>query len=143
MHSRHDAVPPAQLTNLRANDSLHETIVLLSIHVDDASHLPPAARAEVVHHPLGFHQLSLHYGFADRIDLSEDLAALLVDGVSFDPEHTTYFLGRERIEVTDRPGMASWREHLFAFMSRTSSDPTTHFGLPVEHSVDIGTHVDL
>ncbi len=39
--------------------------------------------------------------------------------------------------------MVPWREHLFAFLSRNAGDPTTHFGLPPERSVDIGTHVDL
>jgi KUP system potassium uptake protein len=63
--------------------------------------------------------------------------------VNFDPDHTTFFLGRERIEVTERAGMAIWREHLFALMARNASDPTAHFGIPPDQAVDVGTHIDI
>ena len=143
LHSRPGLVPPALLANLRHNDSLHDTIVFLSVTTDDRPHVNPAQRDRVTHHALGFHELEMRYGFMDPTDLATDLEGLLIDNVSFHEDHTTFFLGRERIEVTARPGMVPWREHLFAFLSRNAGDPTTHFGLPPERSVDIGTHVDL
>ncbi len=143
LHPRPGLVPPALLTNLRHNDSLHDTVVLLSVMTDDRPYVNPAERAVVTHHELGFHELEMHYGFADPTDLARDLSRLLIDGLSFDENQTTFFLGRERIEVTARPGMARWREHLFAYLSRNAGDPTRHFGLPPDRSVDIGTHVDL
>jgi K+ transporter len=39
--------------------------------------------------------------------------------------------------------MAPWRDRLFIFMHRNASDPSIHFGLPREQSVDIGTHVGI
>ena len=143
LHSRPGLVPPALLTNLRHNDSLHETIVFVSVTTDDRPHVNPAQRDHVTHHDLGFHELEIRYGFMDRTDLAADLEGLLIENISFDEQHTTFFLGRERIEITARPGMVPWREHLFAFLSRNAGDPTTHFGLPPERSVDIGTHVKL
>ncbi len=67
----------------------------------------------------------------------------MLPGLTFDVEHTTYFLGRERVESTEQAGMAQWRERLFAFLNRNAGDPSAHFGLPTSRSVDIGTHVDI
>jgi KUP system potassium uptake protein len=136
-------VPPALLANLRHNESLHESIVVLSITTDDRPRVHRAERDHVTRHGLGFVELELRYGFVERPRPATDLQNLLIDGVTFDPDHTTFFLGRERIEVTDRPGMARWRERLYAYLSRNSGDPSVHFQLPPEHCVDIGTHVDI
>jgi KUP system potassium uptake protein len=143
LHRTPGLVPPVLLTNLRFNESLHEHVVILSIIPVDAPHVPAAARAEFTHHPLGFHELQLRYGFADQPRIAEDLKKLVGHGISFDEEVTTFFLGRERVDVTDRPGMATWREHLFAFMHRNAADPAQHFSIPRAHTVDIGTHVDI
>ncbi len=143
LHRRPGLVPPALLTNLRHNDSLHETIVFVSVITTDRPHVHAAERDHVTHHDLGFHEVDMHYGFTDPTDLATDLESLIIDGISFDPTYTTYFLGRERIEVADEPGMAPWRDHLYAFLTRNAGDPTTHFGIPPDRSVDIGTHVDL
>ncbi|MEL7210575.1 MAG: KUP/HAK/KT family potassium transporter, partial [Actinomycetota bacterium] len=143
LHREPGLVPPALLANLRHNDSLHDTIVILSVTTDDRAKVNRARRDHHTDHGHGFHQLELRYGFTDQPDLAHDLQELLIDGISFDPDHTTYFLGRERIEATDQPGMALWRERLFTFLHRNASDPSVHFGLPPDRSVDIGTHIDL
>ena len=136
-------VPPALLTNLRYNESLHETVVILRIVTDDRPHVHPAQRHQHRAHDFGFHELEMRYGFSDRVDLERDLGRLLIDGVSFDAQHTTFFLGRERLHVGKQPGMARWRERLFALMHRNAGDPTEYYGLSPAHSVDIGTHIDL
>lgn len=143
LHRRPDVIPPALLANLRHNETLHDTIVLLSITTDNRPHVHPAERDRWAHHELGFHRLTLNYGFTDNPDLGQDLANLTSPKVSFDPEHTTYFLGRERVDATEGPGMARWRERLFAFLLRNAADPVRHYGIPKHHSIDIGTNLDI
>jgi KUP system potassium uptake protein len=138
-----DRVPPALLANIRHNDSLHETVVFLSVVIDNRAHVNLAERDRVKHYDMGFHTLEMHYGFTDETDLAADLRQLVIAGLTFDPNQTTYFLGRERISVTDRPGMMEWRERLFAFMFRNAGDPATYFDLPPDRSLDIGSHVDI
>ena len=60
-----------------------------------------------------------------------------------DTEDTIYFLGRETIIVTERPGMAMWRERLFVLMSRNSVRATAYFRLPLERVVELGVQVEL
>ena len=136
-------IPPGLLTNLRHNDSLHDTIVLLSVTTDERAHVPRAQRAHTTAHPLGFHELEMRYGFADRPQLYDDLTHLVIDGLDFDAARTTFFLGRERVRATDRPGMALWRERLFTLLNRNAADPSVHFGLPPDRCIDIGAHVDI
>ncbi|MDH4279686.1 MAG: potassium transporter Kup [Acidimicrobiia bacterium] len=143
LHREAGVIPPALLANLRHNAALHESVVLLSLITDRQARVPKARRARLTQHDLGFAEVELHYGFFDLPDVSKDLNELLIEGLTFDVDHTSYFLGRERIEVTAEPGMAMWREHIFAFLHRNAGDPSSHFGLPAGHSVDIGTHVDL
>lgn len=143
LHRTRGVVPLALLANLRHNDSLHDTIVLVSAVTVDRPHVHAAKRARVTHHDLGFHQVELFYGFTDSTPVAADLERLLIDGISFDPAFTTYFFGRERIEATERPGMWMWRDRLFVLLSRNASDPSRHFGIPPERSVDIGVYIDL
>jgi KUP system potassium uptake protein len=61
----------------------------------------------------------------------------------FDPEDTTYFLGRETIISTKRRGMAVWREKLFAIMSRNATTATAFFGIPPDRVVELGEQIEL
>jgi KUP system potassium uptake protein len=143
LHRNPGLVPPALLANLRHNATLHETVVLLSVLTDEEPRVPMARRAAIESLGHGFHRAELHYGFLETPDVAADLATDLLADVSFDRDHTTWYLGREHLEVTDRPGMARWREHLFAFLARNAADPSRYFGLPVDRTVDIGIHVEL
>jgi KUP system potassium uptake protein len=55
----------------------------------------------------------------------------------------TYFLGRETLIVTKQPGMALWREKLFALMARNAGRATAFFRLPPERVVELGVEVEL
>lgn len=143
LHRTPDRVPPTLLTNLRFNESLHEDIVFLTVITSERPTVPPAARAEFTHHPLGFHELTLTYGYSDHPQIATDLTRLVDTDVSFPPETTRFFLGRERVDVRDRPGMARWRDALFATLHRNAGDPARHFGIPALNTVDIGAHIEI
>ncbi len=52
-------------------------------------------------------------------------------------------LGSESIRVTHRPGMAIWREHLFAFLTRNATPAASYFGLPLDRTITIATLVEV
>jgi KUP system potassium uptake protein len=64
-------------------------------------------------------------------------------GLRMDEEDVTYFLGRETILVTRRPGMAVWREKLFVLMARNAVRATAFFRLPPERVVELGVQVEM
>lgn len=52
-------------------------------------------------------------------------------------------LGRETLRVTDRPGMAQWREHLFVVMLRNATTADAFFKLPPEQTIELGVQVEI
>ena len=64
-------------------------------------------------------------------------------GLEFRRQETTFFLSRETIIPTPRPGMALWREKLFAFLSRNSQPATAFFGLPANRVVELGMKIEI
>ncbi len=143
MYSDPQATPPALLQNLKHNCVLHEEVVLLSVLVEEIPHIPQGRRIEVQHLQDGFYQVLLHYGFVENPNVPRDLALAREHGLEIDPEAVTYFLGREQVLPSNRPGMARWRERLFALMSRNARNATDFFRLPPDRVVELGAQVEI
>ena len=143
MFSATDLTPPSLMANLKHNNSLHEKIVLLSIRSETVPRLLPVQRLTSTEIGDGFWQVILHYGFMEDPDIPAALAASQQRAPHIDPEQVSYFLGRENLIVTNKPGMAKWREHLFAFLSRNATPASNYFRLPANQTVEIGIAVEL
>jgi KUP system potassium uptake protein len=63
--------------------------------------------------------------------------------LTIDPETVTFYLGRETLIASSRPGMARWRKSLFAFLSRNARTATAYFGIPADRVVELGMQVEL
>jgi KUP system potassium uptake protein len=137
------ATPPSLLTNLRHHEVLHETIVLVSVRVADRPRLPPASRATVHNLGEGFFQVVLDYGFMEEPNVPYALGNIVAHDFGFEPSHATFFVGKETVLATSHPGMALWREHLFAFMHRNAANAAMFFGLPPEQVVEVGVQVAI
>ena len=138
-----DMTPPALLANHRHNEVLHERVVVVAIATEDVPRVLPAERATVTQFGHGVTGVVLHYGFMEEpnvpLGLTEGAASLL----GIDPDLSTYFLGAESLVVTDRPGMARWREQLFALMSRNATSAANYFCLPPGRTMTVGMQVEL
>jgi len=76
-------------------------------------------------------------------NIPEVLERIGTQPVSFNPMTTSYFLGRETLIPTRQPGMAIWREHIFASMMRNSSSASVFFNLPANQVIELGAQVEL
>ena len=56
---------------------------------------------------------------------------------------TSFFLSRETIVPSLYPGMARWRELLFAFMALNATSATKFFNIPTERVVELGTQLEI
>ena len=143
MYGTSDGTPPALVHNLAHNKVLHEKIVFLTVITEDEPHVGPEQRVKVKRSGKGFHSVVARYGFMQDPDINEILAACKTHGLSIPVEGTTFFLGRETLIASDRPGMAIWREHLFAFMSRNALRATAFFKIPPNQVFEVGAQVEL
>ena len=118
-------------------------MILLSVIVEDIPRVPPTERIEVTNLGEPFYRINLYYGFMDQINIPRALTLARMEGLVIDPEEITYFLGREHIFASQRPGMALWREQLFALLSSNSRPVTDFFRLPPGRVVELGAQIEL
>lgn len=134
--------PPALLANLRHNEVLHETMVLVAVQTSGVPRVPQVRRATVHDLGEGFVQVVLHFGFMDDPNVPRALANIVDPEFGFDPEDATYFIGRETIVIRAK-GVDRWRAGLYALMHRNASSPVQYFSLPPGQVIEIGKQVAL
>jgi KUP system potassium uptake protein len=135
--------PPALVHNLAHNKVLHERVIFLTVVTDEIPHVPPDERVRVKHMGKGFHSVHVRYGFMEDPSMLDIIDRARERRLEIPLEGTTFFLGREELVSTDRPGMARWRERLFAFMSRNALRATAFFQIPSTQVFEVGAQVEL
>ncbi len=138
--SNTEGVPPALLHNLKCNHILHDRIILLTVMTAMTPYVAASSRLTQEDLGGGIRRVVLHYGFSEGPDIPADLAG--VEG-GLEEMKTHYFLSRQTLVPSKRPGMAIWREHLFAAMMRNSQSPMSYFKLPVNRVVELGSQVEI
>jgi len=138
-----EGTPPAIIHNLKHNKVVHERVVVLSIVMGDVPHVPVSERLDIEELGAGFYRVLAHFGFMDSPDVQLLLESLRYRGLKIEMDELTFFLGRETLLATTKPGMAIWREKLFAFMSRNAQSAMEFFKIPPDRVVEIGLQVEL
>jgi KUP system potassium uptake protein len=136
-------VPHALLHNLKHNRVIHERVIFLTVVTDETPHVNAAARLEIQHLGRRFYRIKVNYGYLDSTDIPEALRDAARFGIEFNDMETSFFLGRETLIPSRRPGMALWRESLFAWMSRSATSALDFFKLPPNRVVELGTQVEI
>ena len=144
MSTSADSVPAALLHNLKHNQVLHERVLILNVKVEDVPQVAGEDRVELQAAGHGFFQVILHYGFMEDVDVPRDLAGIRTCGEPFAMMRTSFFLGRQKLIAAQKaPGMALWREKLFAWMLKNSENAMEFFKLPTNRVVELGSHLQL
>jgi KUP system potassium uptake protein len=138
-----EATPSALLHNLKHNKVLHEQVILLTVNSEEIPQVPKEERIELRELGKGFYTVIAHYGFMQVPGVPDVLENLRDKGLELDLMKTSFFLSRETLIPSKRPGMALWREKLFAVMSRNAVRPTDFFRIPVNRVVELGVQVKL
>lgn len=137
------ATPPPLLANLRHNEVIHETVLIVTVEWAHSPRVPRAKRATV--HPLGegFHQVLLRYGFTETPDVPAALAAITKAEFGFDPDDAVYVVGNETVIPMEGRSPLALRDRLFAVMHRNATSPIRFFGLPPERVIEVGIQVEM
>jgi KUP system potassium uptake protein len=143
MTSSADGVPHALLHNLKHNKVLHERIILLTVKIADVPFVEEDRRCKMEDLGQGFHRLVIKYGFMQEPDVPAALARTTGCGPAFKMMDTSFFLARQTLLPSSRPGMAIWREHLFSWMLRNAESAMEFFRLPTNRVVELGSQVEI
>ncbi len=143
MYGNAEGTPPALVHNLSHNKVLHEKVVFLTVVTEDVPHVGSGNRVTVRRLGKGFHAVTARYGFMEDPSIDDVLTAARAHQLVIPIEGTTFFLGRETLVASDRPGMAMWRERLFGFMARNALRATAFFKIPPNQVFEVGTQIEL
>ena len=143
MASSASGVPSALLHNIKHNKVIHERVVVLTVQIDDVPVVDPERRCEMQDLGQGFYRLILRYGFVEEMDVPAALQQANICGGPFDMMQTSFFLSRQTLLPSAKPGMALWREKLFAWMLRNAATAMEFFRLPTNRVVELGSQVEI
>jgi KUP system potassium uptake protein len=143
MTSTPDGVPHALLHNLKHNKVLHERVILLTVKISDSPYVPDENRFKIEDLGKGFHRMVLFYGFMQEADVPAALRQVSQCGAEFKMMDTSFFLARQTLLPSSRPGMMIWREKLFAWMLRNAESAMEFFRLPTNRVVELGSQVEI
>jgi KUP system potassium uptake protein len=143
MASSNIGVPSALLHNIKHNKVLHERVVVLTIEVQDVPYVEPSERYSVADLGQGFYRMTLRYGFMEETDVPAALAHAPMCGGAFEMMKTSFFLSRQTLLPSEKPGMAIWREKLFAWMMRNAASAMEFFRLPTNRVVELGSQLEI
>jgi len=131
------------LHNLLHNKVLHERIVFLTVINQDIPTVPDEERVKI--EPLGHacYQINMYYGFKDERDIPLALGYCSRFGLEIEMMETSFFIARQTVIPTLGKGMATWRENLFAAMSRNARDAADYYGVPPNRVIELGAQIEI
>ncbi len=139
-----DYVPVAMLHNLKHNRILHERVIFLKISVWDIPFVEDGERLTFKDLGAGMYLVRAIYGFKETPDV---LSILDLISQQFDIQcelmETSFFLARDTVVPSAMPGMAIWREKLFAWMFQNSAKPADFFQIPTNRVVELGAKIEI
>lgn len=136
-------VPVPLLHNLKHNKVLHSRVAILTIQTKEYPKITTGERVQIQEIIPNFYRIIVHYGYMETPKMKHILDACRAQGIHFKIDETTFVLGRETILPGSDPGMALWREKLFAIMSKNAARPTAFFRIPPNQVIEVGIQVEI
>jgi len=143
LHATGKGVPRALLHNLSHNKVMHERVVILRVLTEEVPSVPDEKRVDLTVLGNGFYRMNIRFGFREEPDIPQALKLCDALGLSFSMMETSFFLSRETVIPTNLPGMALWRERIFAAMAQNAESAMRFFKLPANRVVELGTQIEI
>ena len=143
MASTASGVPSALLHNIKHNKVLHERVVVLTVAIQDVPYVEEAERFAIKDMGQGFYRITLRFGFLEETHVPAALAKVTMCGAPFEMMKTSFFLSRQTLIASAKPGMAIWREKLFSWMLRNAASAMEFFRLPTNRVVELGSQIEI
>ena len=143
MASAASGVPSALLHNIKHNRILHERVIVLTVQIEDVPFVRSGERIVCKDLGEGFYRVKMRFGFLEETNVPATLDLVDLCGPKFDMMHTSFFLSRQTLIASKIPGMAIWREKVFAWMLRNAANAMEFFKLPSNRVVELGSQVEI
>jgi KUP system potassium uptake protein len=139
----HDLVPAALMQNMKHNNILHSDVIFLSVGTEAIPRVSNFEKIEVEKLGAGIHRIIAHYGFMEQPNIDTIFALSRQKGLKLEMKDASFFLGREKLGISNKPKMSRWRSSLFIFLSKNSLDASSYFGIPSKQVIEVGVQLDF
>ena len=139
----HDLVPAALMQNMKHNNILHSDVIFLTVGTEAIPRVSNFEKIEVEKLGAGIHRIIAHYGFMEQPNIDTIFALSRHKGLKLEMKDASFFLGREKLEISNKPKMSRWRSSLFIFLSKNSLDASSYFGIPSKQVIEVGVQLDF
>jgi len=123
--------------------TVHKRMLFLSVVTREVPFVPDHLRTQTIQLTETIYAINVFYGYMEEQNVPKAISGLLLNDYSLNPDEAVYFLSKEKIFATRLPGMALWREKVFAYLNHNALDATTYFHLPPKNVVEIGVQVEI
>ena len=144
--SAEDGMPLPLMNFVRHLQVLHERVLLVTLQILDVPHAADAERIEVVPVAPDVTRVLLRFGFMDTVHVPRALRRAVEDGrlKGIDCDHLSYFISHETVVASEkRPGMAGWREEIFALMQRNAEETASYLCVPAQQVMEVGAEMEV
>jgi KUP system potassium uptake protein len=136
--------PPVMQWHVKHNRALHEHLFVLRVEIGSVPWTSPAGRLTIEEVAPDFWRAEARFGFMERPNIPELLAASRSLGCTVDLSDVTYYVGHETvIGREDKMGLPAWQAKLFVVMERNAVHVSDFFSLPNDQVVEIGRQVAI
>ena len=141
--------PLAMKADVEHHRVFHDKVLIVTIEPMSVPHVGESEQFTVEVLGSGLFKIlhvTVRVGYHDSVDVPSALRLARKRGLlprALDLEHASYFVSRMKLSATRQPGMHRLRKALFVAMARNASSPIEHFGLPVNRTVVVSSHVAL
>jgi KUP system potassium uptake protein len=141
--SKPGIVPKVLLHHYKHSRVLHEQVVALTLLPADVPRVDESLGVEVKSLGQGFFRVEAQYGFLQTPDVPRILQTCAQKEPRLSASEPSYFLGRDTLIVTPRPGLAAWRKRLFVYLSRNARPANAFFRIPPNRVVELGGQIEI
>jgi KUP system potassium uptake protein len=139
-------MPLALSHNIKCNHVLHENVLLVAVVSTETPRVSDEDRVVVTPIADGITRVELRFGFMEQPDVPVGLGVAMARGqiAKCDLSRVVYYTGHETIIASGRrPGLARWRQELFAFMHHNAQRPGAYFKIPSTQIMEIGIEFEI
>jgi KUP system potassium uptake protein len=135
--------PIALLHHVKANRSLHQTVVLLSLVTEEVPLVPDSERLTLKEIGEGIWRAVGRYGYMESPNASRLMEQVRERGVPINPNAATYFFNREMIITGGNAKMAEWQKSLYSVLSRNARPAKDYYQITPSQIIEIGLPLQL
>jgi KUP system potassium uptake protein len=135
--------PLALLHHLKANKSLQQTVVLLSVITEEVPLISGEDRLSLKFIGEGVWRATGRYGYMESPDVAALMETICERGAPLKPRETTYYFNREMIITGGDARMWEWEKGFYALLSRNARPAKDYYKIPPTQIIELGLPVQL